>query len=108
MLRQFDLLSSNRKYFGGYIPIDYASSGSKIMDPEVVVKMILTLVELSMSESSKSSESPFTDEDSTLKRMGWEDVQVRKPRWALLSDTFAAATASSKTTSEVETCFDLL
>ncbi|WQF85836.1 Putative pyridoxal phosphate-dependent transferase, major domain-containing protein [Colletotrichum destructivum] len=88
------------KYFGGYIPIDYASSGSKTTSPEVVVKMILTLAELSMSESSESSESPFTDEDSTLKRMGWEDVQVTKPRWALLSDTFAAATASSKTTSE--------
>ncbi|KAJ0163437.1 hypothetical protein CTA2_3011 [Colletotrichum tanaceti] len=85
------------KYFGGYIPIDYESSGSNIMDPGVVGKMILTLAELSMSESS---ESPFTDGDSTLKRMGWEDIQARKPRWALLSDTFATANASSKTASE--------
>ncbi|KZL74021.1 hypothetical protein CT0861_10575 [Colletotrichum tofieldiae] len=86
-------------YFGGYFPIDYASSNIKIMDPNVVVKMILTLAELSMSESSDSSESPFTDEDDTLKRMGWKDVQARNPRWALLSGTYAAATASAMASS---------
>ncbi|GKT45243.1 uncharacterized protein ColSpa_05424 [Colletotrichum spaethianum] len=88
-------------YFGGYMPIDYASPNSKIMDPNVVVKMILTVAELSMSEPSDSSESPSTDEDDTLKRMGWEDVQVRRPCWALLSDTYAAATATSKANSGI-------
>ncbi|KAF9872320.1 hypothetical protein CkaCkLH20_10147 [Colletotrichum karsti] len=66
------------------------------MDPNNIVKIVLTLTELSMSESSDSSESPFTDEDDTLKRLGWEDIQLKKPRWALLSDTYAAALSSPK------------
>ncbi|KAK2012852.1 hypothetical protein LZ32DRAFT_531424 [Colletotrichum eremochloae] len=84
-------------YFIGYVPFDYASSRGRIMDPNAVVKMVLTLAELSMSESSDSSESPFTDEDDTLKRIGWDDNQIRKPCWALLSHTYAAATISSRT-----------
>ncbi|KXH32768.1 hypothetical protein CSIM01_04261 [Colletotrichum simmondsii] len=62
-------------YFGGFMPIHYGTLTSSTMDPETVVKIILTLAELSMSESSESSESPFTDEDDTLKRLGWEDIQ---------------------------------
>ncbi|KAK1993172.1 hypothetical protein LX36DRAFT_586920 [Colletotrichum falcatum] len=86
-------------YFGGYMPIDYATSSSRITDPDAVVEMALSLAELSMSESSDSSQSPLTDEDNTLKRAGWEDIQIRKPCWALLSHTYAAATTSSRTSS---------
>ncbi|KXH60528.1 hypothetical protein CNYM01_00005 [Colletotrichum nymphaeae SA-01] len=74
-------------YFGGFMPIHYGTLTSSTMDPETVVKIILTVAELSMSESSESSESPFTDEDDTLKRLGWEDIQAKQPCWALLSDT---------------------
>ncbi|KAK7434710.1 hypothetical protein Landi51_13358 [Colletotrichum acutatum] len=75
------------QYFGGFVPIHYGTSTSSAMGPETVVKLLLTLAELSMSESSDSSESPFTDDDDTLKRMGWEDIHAKQPRWALLSDT---------------------
>lgn len=80
------------------MPIHYGTLTSSTMDPETVVKIILTLAELSMSESSESSESPFTDEDDTLKRLGWADIQAKQPCWALLSDTYAAATAASNRT----------
>ncbi|KAK1566057.1 uncharacterized protein LY79DRAFT_681879 [Colletotrichum navitas] len=86
-------------YFSGYFPVDYTSSSNRIMDPNVVVRMVLTLSELSMSESSDPSESPFTDEEDTLKRMGWENIQIKKPCWALLSHTYAAATTSSRASS---------
>ncbi|KAI8265996.1 hypothetical protein K4K58_010458 [Colletotrichum sp. SAR11_239] len=69
------------------------------MNPDNIVKMILTLAEISMSESSDSSESPFTDEDDTLKRLGWEDIQAKRPRWALLSDTYAAAASTTVSSS---------
>ncbi|KAK1543881.1 hypothetical protein CPAR01_04514 [Colletotrichum paranaense] len=82
-------------YFGGFMPIHYGTLTSSTMDPETVVKIILTLEELSMSESSESSVSPFTDEYDTLKRLGWEDIQAKQPCWALLSDTYAAATTAS-------------
>ncbi|KAK1621555.1 hypothetical protein BDP81DRAFT_387705 [Colletotrichum phormii] len=86
-------------YFGGFMPIHYGTSTNSTMNPETVVKIILTLAELSMSESSESSESPFSDEEDTLKRMGWDDIHAKKPCWALLSDTYAAATVSSTSTS---------
>ncbi|OHE95194.1 hypothetical protein CORC01_09581 [Colletotrichum orchidophilum] len=86
-------------YFGGYVPIHYGTSNHSTMNPETTVQIILTLAELSLSEYSESSESPFTDEDDTLKRMGWEDVHAKKPCWALLSDTYAATTVSSKSAS---------
>ncbi|KAF6793744.1 hypothetical protein CMUS01_16068 [Colletotrichum musicola] len=86
-------------YFGGYRPIDYRHTSADTMDPDTIVKIILTLAEIPMSEPSDSSESPFTDEDDTLRRIGWEDIQAKKPRWALLADTYAAATSSSKAVS---------
>ncbi|KAF4925451.1 hypothetical protein CGCVW01_v003572 [Colletotrichum viniferum] len=86
-------------YFGGFCPIDYGVTTSKTMNPDNIVKIILTLAEISMSESSDSSESPFTDEDDTLKRLGWDDIQVKRPRWALLSDTFAAAASTTVSSS---------
>ncbi|KAF4899287.1 hypothetical protein CGCF415_v010558 [Colletotrichum fructicola] len=86
-------------YFGGFYPIDYGVTTSKAMNPDNVVKIILTLTEISMSESSDSSESPFTDEDDTLKRLGWEDIQAKQPRWALLSDTYAAAASTTVSSS---------
>ncbi|KAF3803865.1 hypothetical protein GCG54_00008367 [Colletotrichum gloeosporioides] len=86
-------------YFGGFYPIDYGVTISKAMNPENIVKLILTLAEISMSESSDSSESPFTDEDDTLKRLGWEDIQAKRPRWALLSDTYAAAASTTVSSS---------
>ncbi|KAF5497223.1 hypothetical protein CGCS363_v008726 [Colletotrichum siamense] len=86
-------------YFGGFYPIDYGVTTSKAMNPDNVVKIILTLTEISMSESSESSESPFTDEDDTLKRLGWEDIQAKRPRWALLSDTYAAAASTTVSSS---------
>ncbi|KAH0428409.1 hypothetical protein CcaCcLH18_09078 [Colletotrichum camelliae] len=82
-------------YFGGFYPIDYGFTSSKAMSPENIVKIVLTMAEISMSESSDSSESPFTDEDDTLKRLGWEVIQAKRPRWALLSDTYAAATSAT-------------
>lgn len=86
------------------MPIHYGTSTSSTMDPETVVRIILTVAEHSMSESSESSESPFTDEDDTLKRMGWEDAHAKKPCWALLSGTYyAAETAASNRTSGVRT-----
>lgn len=90
-----------RHYFGGYRPIDYRHSSADTMDPDNIVKIILTLAEVPMSEPSDSSESPFTDEDDTLRRIGWEDIQAKKPRWALLADTYAAATSTSKAVSAV-------
>ncbi|KAF4858497.1 hypothetical protein CGCSCA2_v007203 [Colletotrichum siamense] len=86
-------------YFGGFYPIDYGVATSKAMNPDNIVKIILTLTEISMSESSDSSESPFTDEDDTLKRLGWEDIQAKRPRWALLSDTYAAAASTTVSSS---------
>ncbi|KAF4817430.1 hypothetical protein CGCSCA5_v005903 [Colletotrichum siamense] len=86
-------------YFGGFYPIDYGVTTSKAMNPDNVVKIILTLTEISMSESSDSSESPFTDEDDTPKRLGWEDIQAKRPRWALLSDTYAAAASTTVSSS---------
>ncbi|EFQ32035.1 uncharacterized protein GLRG_07179 [Colletotrichum graminicola M1.001] len=90
-------------YFSGYLPVDYTSSSSRVMDANAVVKMVLTLSELSMSESSDSSESLFADENDTLKRIGWEDIQIKKPCWALLSHTYAAATTCSRASSEKPT-----
>ncbi|OLN95797.1 hypothetical protein CCHL11_02743 [Colletotrichum chlorophyti] len=84
-------------YFGGFVPIDFRPRSSNAMDPDIVVRIVLTMAELSMSESSESSESPSTDEDNALNTLRWEDAQEKKPRWALLSDTYAAATVSSKT-----------
>ncbi|KAI8317545.1 hypothetical protein K4K59_004078 [Colletotrichum sp. SAR11_240] len=69
------------------------------MNPDNIVKIILTLAEISMSESSDSSESPLTDEDDTLKRLNWEDIQAKRPRWALLSDTYAAAASTTVSSS---------
>ncbi|KAF5520061.1 hypothetical protein CGCA056_v007970 [Colletotrichum aenigma] len=86
-------------YFGGFYPIDYGVTTNKAMNPDNIVKIILTLAEISMSESSDSSESPFTDEDDTLKRLGWEDIQAKRPRWALLSDTYAAAASTTVSSS---------
>ncbi|KAK2052598.1 hypothetical protein LY76DRAFT_555446 [Colletotrichum caudatum] len=97
MLQSYE--ESFSTYFGGYAPVDYASSSSSVMDPNAVVKIVLTLAELSMSAPSDSSGSPFTDEDDTLKRIEWEDIQIRKPCWALLSHTYAAATTSSRSIS---------
>ncbi|KAF0323573.1 hypothetical protein GQ607_009254 [Colletotrichum asianum] len=86
-------------YFGGFYPVDYGVTTSKAMNPDNIVKIILNLAEISMSESSNSSESPFTDEDDTLKRFGWENIQAKRPRWALLSDTYAAAASTTVSSS---------
>ncbi|KAG7044273.1 hypothetical protein JMJ77_0012088, partial [Colletotrichum scovillei] len=96
LLHLYEEMFSN--YFGGFMPIHYGTLTSSTMDPETVVKIILTIAEISMSESSESSESPFTDEDDTLKRLGWEDIQAKQSCWALLSDTYAAATTVSTRT----------
>ncbi|TEA17225.1 hypothetical protein C8034_v000603 [Colletotrichum sidae] len=84
-------------YFGGYFPIDYRPSARDTMSPDTMVKLVVTLAELSPSEPSDASESPCTDEGDVLRRLGWEDVQARKPCWALLADTYAAVPASKGT-----------
>lgn len=70
------------------------------MKPALVAKLIFWLSSFSLAGAHKTTPEKV-ERDMVLKMLDWTEAQMDGPRWAVLSDTFAAASAASPTPSPV-------
>jgi hypothetical protein len=84
-------LTSSRSFFGGYHPIDFHSTTVQAMKPAAVAKLMFWLASFSLAGAHKTTPDKV-DRDMVLKMLDWNEAQMETPRWAVLSDSYAATT----------------
>lgn len=81
-------------FFRGYLPMDYQTSCSKAMRPTNVSQLAIFLASFALAQGSNTTTDQI-DQATSLKLLNWDENQVLAPRWALLSDSYAASSSSS-------------